>query len=319
MTNKALGNLREAYPSRVVKKGLIGVMVAALLVALFSVATVGYQAYGWDEIRACLLDGDGSEFIVPVSWVPPAGTEFEQVLAAANYVANRLTYASDPSDYGDVWTSADSIGTSGDCEEFAILLCSLMRFSIGIPADRAWVQVGFITQTNGGETSSGPPIYGHAYVGYRGEHGVWNIEPQWGNNPYLVAYRGSKPSVTHWSQSFFPGGESSMLKFNDAWVRGGGPYLAGPRDNAGDGDLPDQVAAGNDHGHANEPHEPCPHPAQGMTGMTEPAMAASIHHSGSPLCGGAAALEEERSTCQDIPSDVEELLQGFPPKHGRKD
>jgi len=170
---------RMANKPCVMRKGLIGVMAAALLVPLFSLTAVGYQAYGWDEIRACLLDGDGSEFIVPVSWVPPAGTEFEQVLAAANYVANRLTYTSDPSEYGDVWTSADSIGTTGDCEEFAILLCSIMimRFSIGIPADRVWVQVGFITQPSGGDTD-GPPIYGHAYVGYRGEHGVWNIEPQ---------------------------------------------------------------------------------------------------------------------------------------------
>ena len=55
----------------VMRKGLIGVMAAALLVPLFSLTAVGYQAYGWDEIRACLLDGDGSEFIVPVSWVPP--------------------------------------------------------------------------------------------------------------------------------------------------------------------------------------------------------------------------------------------------------
>lgn len=298
-----------ANNARLFKRGLIGAMAAALLVTLFSSAALGYQAYGWDEIRACLLDGDGAEFIVPVSWTPPAGTEFEQVLAAANYVANRLTYTSDPAEYGDVWTSADSIGSSGDCEEFAILLCSLMRFSIGIPADRVWVQVGFITQTNGGETSSGPPIYGHAYVGYRGEHGVWNIEPQWGNNPYLAVYRGSKPSVTHWSQTFLPGGESSMLKFNDAWVKGGGVYLAGPRDNAGD--LPDRAAGWNDRGHANDLHEPCPHPGQDMT---EPAMTAPIHHSGPPSCRGASFEEED----QEIPGCVEELLQGAHSKHGKK-
>jgi len=309
--------MRDKYHD--LKSGLIVVAVAALLVPFFSLTAVGYQAYGWDEIRACLLDGDAAEFIVPVPWVPPAGREFEQVLAAANYVASRLTYVSDPAEYGDVWTSADSIGSSGDCEEFAILLCSLMRFSIGIPADRVWVQVGFITEPNGGDTD-GPPIYGHAYVGYRGEHGVWNIEPQWGNNPYLAVYRGSKPSVTHWSQAFFPGGESSMLKFNDLWVKGGGPYLAGSRDDAGDGGLPDRAGGRSNHGRASGPHEQCPHQETGMTGESGPGMGVSIHHAGSPPCGGPVLGDEEGATCQDLPSHVEELLQGLPsPKHGRKD
>jgi len=305
----------ESHLSCVTKRNWVGMVFSLLIVALVSLASAGYQACGWDEIRACLLDGDGSEFIEPVAWTPPDGTEFEQVVAAANYVANSLTYAPDPADCGDVWTSANSIGGTGDCEEFAILLTSLIRFSIGVPADRVWVQAGFITQTNGGGTSSGPPIAGHAYVGYRGEHGVWHIEPQWGHDPYLVAYRGSKPSVTHWSQSFAAGGESSMLMFNDAWVRGGGPYLAGPRNgNEGDAsDLPGQAVAALGHRPTGSVSSPLSNPGGvGMetqpTELEVPAVAAST-----PGLGRSPSVDTQPGRDETIgesqPSDVAESIQ----------
>jgi hypothetical protein len=198
------------------------------------VPALAYQAKGWDEIRPALIDGNGSEFIVPVSWTPPAGSELEQVLAAADYVANRLTWTPDPPEYGDVWTSADSIGTTGDCEEFAILLCSLMRFSIGIPADRVWVQGGLITDPpsnavahNYEDSTQVPPIFGHAYVVYKDNRGTWYIEPQYGAYRYrgtltqLYAQMGITPPYIM--------GESALLRFNDQWVRGGGFWLSGPR------------------------------------------------------------------------------------------
>lgn len=165
----------------------------------------GYQACGWDEIRACLLDGAGEEFIVPVPGAPSfTGDELTRVVEAADYVADSLTWTPDPEECGDQWTAADQIGSTGDCEEFAILLCSLMRFSIGVPANRVWVSVNLITQPGAGIVAA------HAWVGYKLEKGgLVYIEPQ-------IA-------------TFYRGRPQGMLNFNDAWVRGGGPYLAGPR------------------------------------------------------------------------------------------
>lgn len=71
-----------------------------------------------------------------------------------------------------------------------------------------------------------PPIAGHAYVVYKSDRGIFYIEPQWGDYPY----RGSYPSILHWYFRPPPyAGENAMLRFNDEWVKGGGPYLAGPR------------------------------------------------------------------------------------------
>lgn len=206
----------------------VTILLGVLILALWAGTALAYEAQGWEEIRACLLDGAGEEFIVPVAWTPPPGSELEQVVAAANYVASRLTWTPDPVPPGDVWTAADQIGTTGDCEEFAILLCSLMRFSIGIPPSRVWVQGGLIADPWAAPEYT-PPIFGHAYVVYKSQYGIFYIEPQWGGKPYVL-YRGATPSVTHWYVTPpYILGESAMLQFNDAWVKGGGPYLAGPR------------------------------------------------------------------------------------------
>ena len=137
-----------------------------------------------------------------------------------------MRYEPDPIPPGDVWTSSDQqfdeitpgvpgSGT-GDCEDFSTLLCALMMFSIGVPADRAWVQAGIIVVPE----EEKPPIVGHAYVVYKAERRViFYIEPQWVGLPY----RGSYSSILHWYFKRPPyTGESAMLRFNDEWVRGGG-------------------------------------------------------------------------------------------------
>jgi hypothetical protein len=105
-----------------------------------------------------------------------------------------------------------------------------MRFVIGVPANRVWVQGGLISAP-GVEPKITPPIFGHAYVVYKAERrGIFYIEPQLGGHPY----RGSFPSIAHWYTTppveWFVAGESAMLRFNDEWVKGGGPYLAGPKE-----------------------------------------------------------------------------------------
>ena len=211
---------------------ILAVTVAMLLPGI----AVAHDYEGWGEIRPALMDGEGSEFVVDAEYnVDFTGdTEFEKVLSAANWVAYHMEYESDPVPPGDVWTpsndqfaeitpGAEDSGT-GDCEDFAILLCALMRFNIGVPADRVWVQAGILAVP---VAEDKPPIFGHAYVVYKAERGgIYYIEPQWGETPY----RGSFASLLHWSQHP-PAitGESATLRFNDEWVKGGGQWLAGPR------------------------------------------------------------------------------------------
>jgi len=212
--------------------------VIVISIILLGNLAMAEEFVGWDEIRPALKDGDGAEFVVYIDYgLEFSGdTEFDRVLAAANWVVDHMEYEDDPSSPGDVWTSSDeqfeeiTIGVEGsgkgDCEDFSILLCALMRFVVGVPANRVWVQGGTLS-VPGNAPENTPPIFGHAYVVYKAERrGIFYIEPQWGGYPY----RGSYPSVTFFDNT--PpvyAGESAMLRFNDEWVKGGGFWLAGPK------------------------------------------------------------------------------------------
>ena len=216
------------------------IIATILIVALMIPSTTALAAeyIGWEQIRLALADGDGAEFIVEDSYdlvfYPPDWAdwdEFSKVLYAANWVAYHMQYV--PDGTGEVWTpSIDQYleitpgfagSGTGDCEDFSMLLCAILRFNIGVPANRVWVQAGMIAVPELAPSEDAPPIMAHAYVVYKAQRGgIWYIEPQWGGLPY----RGSKPSVAHWYYSpremFW--GESAQLKFNDQWVKGGGPY-----------------------------------------------------------------------------------------------
>ena len=210
--------------------------VIVMSIMLLGNLAIAEDFEGWDEIRPALKDGDGAEFVVDIDYGLefPGDTEFEKVLAAANWVAGNMEYEPDPDPPGDVWTASDQQfaeitngGGTGDCEDFSILLCALMRFVIGVPANRVWVQGGILS-VPGDAPEVTPPIFGHAYVVYKAERrGIFYIEPQWGGYPY----RGSFPSVTFFDNTppVFAG-ESAMLRFNDEWVKGGGFWLAGPKE-----------------------------------------------------------------------------------------
>ena len=215
-------------------KTSLTIILALTTVLLLSGSVAAADYEGWDEIRPALIDGEGSEFVVNTTYdVEFTGdTEFEKVLSAANWVAYHMDYESDPDPPGDVWTPSNDqfaeispgVNGTGDCEDFAILLCALMRFNVGVPTDRVWVQGGILVVP---VEEQKPPIFGHAYVVYKAERGgIFYIEPQWGGIPY----RGSFPSILHWYYKRPPmAGESAMLRFNDEWVKGGGFWLAGPR------------------------------------------------------------------------------------------
>jgi len=214
---------------------IVMLTVIGMSIMLLVNLAIAEEFEGWDNIRPALKDGDGAEFVVDIDYGLefPGDTEFEKVLAAANWVADNMEYVDDPPDE-DVWTTSDQQfaeitngGGTGDCEDFSILLCALMRFVIGVPANRVWVQGGIVSAP-GVVPKDTPPIFGHAYVVYKAEkRGIFYIEPQWGGFPY----RGSYPSVTFFDNT--PpvyAGESAMLRFNDEWVKGGGFWLAGPKD-----------------------------------------------------------------------------------------
>ena len=215
-------------------KTSLTIILAVFVVLLLSGSVTAYDYEGWGEIRPALIDGEGSEFVVDAEYnVDFSGnTEFEKVLSAANWVAYHMAYESDQNPPGDVWTPSNDqfaeispgVNGTGDCEDFAILLCAMMRFNVGVPADRVWVQGGILAAPG---QEQKPPIFGHAYVVYKAERGgIFYIEPQWGGIPY----RGSFPSILHWYYKRPPmAGESAMLRFNDEWVKGGGFWLAGPR------------------------------------------------------------------------------------------
>jgi hypothetical protein len=215
-------------------KTSLTIILALTTVLLLSGSVAAADYEGWDEIRPALIDGEGSEFVVNTTYdVEFTGdTEFEKVLSAANWVAYHMDYESDPDPPGDVWTPSNDqfaeispgVNGTGDCEDFAILLCALMRFNVGVPTDRVWVQGGILVVP---VEEQKPPIFGHAYVVYKAERGgIFYIEPQWGGIPY----RGSFPSILHWyyKRPHYTG-ESATLRFNDEWVKGGGQWLAGPR------------------------------------------------------------------------------------------
>ena len=210
------------------------------LLGFQSTLVFAYEAWGWDIIREDLIDGAGDEYVVPIpGWTAfefTGNTEMEAVQIAANWVAYHMGYVSDPYPPGDVWTASDqqfeeivegvADSGTGDCEDFAILLCAILRFHTqgGIPADRVWVQGGIVTVPR----SSAPPLVGHAYVVYKAERrGIFYIEPQWEG---AWPYRGAYPSIYRYVEIPPPyAGESAMLRFNDEWVKGGGFWLAGKR------------------------------------------------------------------------------------------
>lgn len=100
--------------------------------------------------------------------------------AIRQWVADHITYRSDSTVHGTVeyWqlpAETMMLGT-GDCEDFAILFCSLLR-AYGVPADSVYVAVG--------EAPNADSL--HAYVVERWSTGEWKaMEPQQGTWQVLV-------------------------------------------------------------------------------------------------------------------------------------
>jgi hypothetical protein len=100
-----------------------------------------------------------------------AFNDFEKL---RDWVSSYISYQSDQDVYGvsEYWQlPAETLELrTGDCEDFAILLCSLLR-AYGVPSDMVYVALGF----EEGQTR------GHAYLVEKWYQGIWRItEPQAG-------------------------------------------------------------------------------------------------------------------------------------------
>jgi hypothetical protein len=95
--------------------------------------------------------------------------------ALREWVADHITYVSDQAAHGvrEYWqlpVETLSLGT-GDCEDFAILLCTLLR-AHRVPADEVYVGGGF---------PEDPQSPGHAFLFEHWHEGIWRaLEPQQG-------------------------------------------------------------------------------------------------------------------------------------------
>jgi hypothetical protein len=127
---------------------------------------------GWGNIKTALEDGNGSEFVKKLK-LP--SYHFSSVEEAYNWVTSHFLYESDPNP-PDIWKSSSVLYLDiilknfckGDCEDFSILLCALLRFhtSGGISDNKVWVAVGKVK-------------YGiHAWVEYIDNNDIiWVLDP----------------------------------------------------------------------------------------------------------------------------------------------
>lgn len=184
--------------------------IIVISIALLGNLAVANDYEGWEEIRSALKDGDGSEFVLPVSLEddPFYGeTEIEAVQAVVDWIEVYYEYEADN---GEVWTDSSQMydRLEGDCEDWAILLTALLRFHTQygenktVSSDKVWVSINLVTETGSGVVAA------HAWVGYKlDKGGAIRIEPG--------------------LSGLYRGRPKGMLNFNDEWVKGGGIYLAG--------------------------------------------------------------------------------------------
>ena len=146
--------------SRGTVKGLWRFFACACVLALLVVSGPGcastVEPASADSGSVCTTESEFRSYVQPESrsvkqalqnilGEPPYEISQGGFDAIRNWVADRIDYVSDSKKWGvyDRWQTAEetlSLGT-GDCEDFAILLCSLLR-AYGIDAEHVYVALG---------------------------------------------------------------------------------------------------------------------------------------------------------------------------------
>jgi predicted transglutaminase-like cysteine proteinase len=128
-----------------------------------------------------------------------------------DWVNKNCIYTLDKVNYGvtDYWsTPAETIANgSGDCEDYAILLCSLLR-AYGVPADQVYVAVGI-----------GPEGENHAWVVEEYFTGLWRVLDEQTGSSIPLVFGSDKASAYIASYCF-----NDTTGFNGSPVLPGGVY-----------------------------------------------------------------------------------------------
>lgn len=150
------------------------------------------------EYKCCITPDCQSvkEALQDIVGTPPYEPSREGFDTIRDWVANNVDYESDQQRWGDdYWqTPAETLAChSGDCEDFSILLCSLLR-AYGIAAERIYVALG----ADGGED-------GHAFLVED-----WYYEGEWRR---IESQASAQVSSYTWLDHLRPHPDSQLGKY----------------------------------------------------------------------------------------------------------
>lgn len=149
-------------------------MRAKIFLTILLVLVSGSYAFAEFEQESAysiLRQGKGYELIHPVQVnLIEVETEMEALVKVHQYIAKRYKFIGDMKRIGkkESWTPANEMieRLTGDCEDWAILMVSMLRFNTTkpIPPERVWVMCSY--------------SMGHAWVLYQDEDGnFYTINP----------------------------------------------------------------------------------------------------------------------------------------------